>query len=70
MPYMWLVNLLKIIDIDELSPDDWMCLLYYCPYDLAQDVQFREEMNIYKFTEHKLLNIINNKKRKKRECNF
>jgi len=70
MPYMRLVNMLKMVDIDELSPDDWMCLLYYCPYDLGAGVSYKEEMNVYKFTEHKLLNIVNNKRRKKREYVF
>ncbi len=40
-PYEKVVQLVKGLQVDELSNDDWMSLLYYCPYDLAQGVKHK-----------------------------
>jgi hypothetical protein len=60
---MKLVDLLKEIEIEELSSEDWMSLLYYCPYDLQANVKFREEMELYTLTEHKVIQLLNQKKK-------
>ena len=53
-PYLKVVGLLKELDLQELSHEEWMSLLFHCPFDLTAGAQHTAQLNIYTLTQDKV----------------